>query len=339
MPTRFAVRSIERLCRQAADERSLRVAVLDVLVAELQVDAWAWLLTDPVTAVGTSPVADVPWLSDLPDQIRWKYLSSVNRWTSLEGPAGRLHHATDGDLALSPVWRHVLCRWSVVDAASLVLRDRHGTWGFLELWRCRPARPFTAEEEALLVAVAPLLTTALRRLAATTFDGPTDSAAVPVVLVLSERLQVRAQTPETDGLLRRLLPAPPDVPPVPAVAYNVAAQLLAREAGVDGNDASARLAAGGGRWIVARATRLGDDVAVVLSPASGTERLDVFVRASGLSERERQLVRHLADGCDTRTVAARMVLSEHTVQDHLKAVFGKTGVRSRRVLLARALGA
>ena len=41
---------------------------------------------------------------------------------------------------------------------------------------------------------------------------------------------------------------------------------------------------------------------------------------------------------DTRDVAARMFLSAHTVQDRLKSVFDKTGTRSRRTLLARALG-
>jgi DNA-binding CsgD family transcriptional regulator len=33
-----------------------------------------------------------------------------------------------------------------------------------------------------------------------------------------------------------------------------------------------------------------------------------------------------------------MFVSEHTVQDHLKSIFGKTSVHNRRTLLARALG-
>lgn len=46
----------------------------------------------------------------------------------------------------------------------------------------------------------------------------------------------------------------------------------------------------------------------------------------------------LVNGGDTRELACRLFVSEHTVQDHLRAIFTKTGVRSRTALLARAVG-
>jgi DNA-binding CsgD family transcriptional regulator len=79
-------------------------------------------------------------------------------------------------------------------------------------------------------------------------------------------------------------------------------------------------------------------IAVTIEPASPAERLGLFARAGGLTQRETELLRHLATGSDTRGLARRMSLSEHTVQDHLKSVFARTGTQSRRDLLARALG-
>lgn len=47
----------------------------------------------------------------------------------------------------------------------------------------------------------------------------------------------------------------------------------------------------------------------------------------------------LGDGLSSHAVAARLVLSEHTVNDHVKAVLEKAGARTRQVLMSRALGA
>jgi hypothetical protein len=79
------------------------------------------------------------WISqELPAQIRLKYLTPLNRWTTLTGsPVGSLDEATGGDLGQSLVWREMLADYGVVDAASLVLADQFGCWAFLELWRTR----------------------------------------------------------------------------------------------------------------------------------------------------------------------------------------------------------
>jgi DNA-binding CsgD family transcriptional regulator len=93
-----------------------------------------------------------------------------------------------------------------------------------------------------------------------------------------------------------------------------------------------------------RAARLGPafdqdaQIAVTLEGSSLPDRTAMFARACGLTARETELLDHLTAGVDTRTIAARMFLSENTVQDHLKSIFDKTGTRSRRALLSRAAG-
>lgn len=56
----------------------------------------------------------------------------------------------------------------------------------------------------------------------------------------------------------------------------------------------------------------------------------------GLTRREREVVQHLLCGLSTGDIAARMGISAHTVRDHLKHAFRKTGTGSRRELVALA---
>ena len=251
--------AIMRICRGEADVRTLRLEALDAIRRAVGFDAYAWLLTDPETSVGSSPLADVPCLPQLPQLIRLKYATAVNRWTGLPSGAASLHGATGGSLSLSLMWRELLSQYQVTDIASSVYRDRFGCWGFLDLWRIG-APAFTAADIEFLGHIAGPVTVALRQGLARTFIPATDGdqlPAGPVVLLLSPALEVRAQTPQTQRYLQVLVPPEAeDQAPVPAGAYNVAAQLLAAEAGVDDNPPVARVHLAGGRWLTLRAARM-----------------------------------------------------------------------------------
>jgi DNA-binding CsgD family transcriptional regulator len=338
-----------QLCQGDADARTLRLEVLAVLRRVIGFDAYVWVVTDPETSVGSAPLADVPCLPELPRLIRLKYLTTVNRWTGMTTPVAALRRATGGDLRRSLMWRDLLCRYGIGDIASAVHRDRFGCWAFLDLWRTGDASAFTSAELDFLHSIAGPLTTALRRSQAAAFAaGRADelASAGPVVLLLSPALEVRAQTPQTQRYLRLLVP--PDSaaqPPVPAGAYNVGAQLLAAEAGVDGNPPQARVHLGSGQWLTLRAARMDSArpvpdraVAVSIEATAPGERVSLFARACGLSSRETELLGHVVAGASTRAVARLMFVSENTVQDHLKSIFAKTDAHTRRTLLIRVLG-
>ncbi len=316
---------MERLCSGTLDAKVLRERALTELRRAVPFDAHVWTLTDPVTRIGTSPLADIPGLSwpDLPALIQSRYL----RWTNLLVGADPV------------VWR----RTDDVEVLTAVFADRFGCWAWLDLWRTSSS-PFTSNERDLVASVVPPLTTALRSAQARTFTHPSQVwSGGPAVLVLGADLQVQVGTPAAREALHRL--NPPDDPAVveqaiPAAAYNVAAALVAAENGVPIGPSWSRVHLGAGRWVTLRAARTAPDadIAVTIEESTPAERLEVFALAHALTPREREILAELTTGADSRHLAERLVLSEHTVNDHVKAILAKTGASTRPTLLARVAG-
>jgi DNA-binding CsgD family transcriptional regulator len=341
---------VARRCRDYdSDERPLRIALIEDLRSRVPFRAHVWALIDPETEVATAPLATVPdpLMAQLPGVVRRRYLTTVNRWDRMDAPVASLYQTTGGDPARSLLYREVLGPAGIGDIASIVFRDRFGIWAFLDLWRFDADAPFSDRELAILAQDVETITDALRRCQARSFDEPSPTAPRPgpAVLFLSPELEVRGQTPETDGYLRALLPPEVDRQPVPAGAYNVAAALLAYEAGIHHHPPVARVRLVAGLWLTFRAARVDSDrpaaerdVAVTIEVSSPAERRMLYARSHGLTARETEVLERLALGADTRTLAQALYLSEHTVQDHLKSIFEKTNTRNRRTLLSRIAG-
>jgi DNA-binding CsgD family transcriptional regulator len=101
-----------------------------------------------------------------------------------------------------------------------------------------------------------------------------------------------------------------------------------------GRATSARMRTVDGRWFLVDASRLDDGyVAVVMQPAPPAIVLDGALRAMGLTGREREVAALVLRGQSAKAIASALVISPWTVQDHLKAIYEKTGVRSRAELL------
>ena len=117
-------------------------------------------------------------------------------------------------------------------------------------------------------------------------------------------------------------------------------QALEREsAGTTGVPRS-RLRTESGRWLVVHASRLAGEeqngrIAVILELAQPLEIAPLIAAAYGLSDRERQILQQVLIGLSTSDISAALFISANTVQDHLKSIFEKTGVRSRRELVAQ----
>lgn len=134
----------------------------------------------------------------------------------------------------------------------------------------------------------------------------------------------------------------PEQTPLPIHVYEVVGRLLAAEAGEDpGRPPRVRVRTSNGRWAVVEAARvehIANTIAVSVRAASAEDVLQLVSRAYGLTTRERGLVALVLEGLDTRELAKRMFISTYTVKDHLKSVFDKAGVHSRRELVTGLFG-
>src|SRR5690606_17080984 len=96
-----------------------------------------------------------------------------------------------------------------------------------------------------------------------------------------------------------------------------------------------------GRWLVCHASssRRADGsigaTAVVIEPAQPAAIAPIIVEAYDLTDREQQIIRLIARGHTTGEIAGELLLSPHTVRDHIKAVFAKVGVSNRGELTAK----
>ena len=102
-------------------------------------------------------------------------------------------------------------------------------------------------------------------------------------------------------------------------------------------------AAGGRRFRDEEVTRVGGLLAPLISTVSRFRLAEELERLRGghtltapalavLSRREREITGDVAEGLSNKQIARRRGVSVHTVENHLRAIFRKTGVNSRTKL-------
>jgi DNA-binding CsgD family transcriptional regulator len=96
-----------------------------------------------------------------------------------------------------------------------------------------------------------------------------------------------------------------------------------------------------GRWLMLQASRTEpgpsrpSESVVVVAPAGPKEVLRLSAVGYGLSPREQEVAELAVRGISTKQISRALYISEYTVKDHLKNIFGKVGVRGRRALVKR----
>jgi len=307
-------------------------------------DGFCSMTVDPATMLLTSHIAhDSVRPEDVPRLGRNEFLEEdVNKFAVLARaapPAGVLTDATGHLPERSPRYRDILRPNGFRDELRVALLDEGACWGWVALYRREESGDFELVDAELVASLSPLLAAGLRRailLAAVATDEEPDA---PGLILLAAGGTVEATTPTVDRWLSKLIGEAPAEGDLPAVVNNVAYRALLGARGGASGGARARVPTSAGTWLVIHGAVVGDPeegrTAVILEPARSPEIAPLIIAAHGLTAREREVTQLVLHGLSTAEIAAQLHLSEYTVQDHLKAIFEKVGVRSRRELVAQ----
>lgn len=339
-------RALEKIAGLAAEPQSLVSFWLEasevIATAVPYMDTPCWYTVDPASLLITSHWN--PAMPELPPQ--WLameyYTDDVNKLADVARSASgmsTLHEATGGDPTASPRWQANIEYGGDQELVAALRTATGEVWGALGLYRATGAAMFDDTEKQWLTAATPHLAQGARRALlvgeATDPEGP----HAPGLVVLSEDFHVESTTPGVQEWLDDL-PDGGDGRLPPAV-LSVAGQALrtAVTGQRPGEVAMARVLARSGTWVVLHGAALvsGADrrIAVIVEPAHPARITPLLMAAYGLTARERDITRLVLQGGSTSQIAEELVVSPHTVQQHLKSIFDKTGVRSRRDLVGQ----
>ncbi len=227
------------------------------------------------------------------------------------------------------------------DELRVAFRDRGQVWGGAALFRDPEAGAFDRDEVEFMASLSSVMSGGMRAGLLTRFLGtPATTTAGPAVVIIGAEGTVQQMSAGAEERLNDLLGSAGALEAAGVITSLVGAARRYAAGQVD-LPPRCRVRSRSGMWLVLHATPLsprGDsygDVVVTIDEARPPEIVPLVVAAFDLTQRERDVTQLVLQGVDTKEIAATLHVSTYTVQDHLKSVFEKAGVRSRRELIAR----
>jgi DNA-binding CsgD family transcriptional regulator len=302
-----------------------------------------WYTLDPASLLITSHYN--PHMPQFPPEAlaHEYYGDDVNKIVDIarsESGVSTVHDAMGGDPRSSPRWQANMERGGDQEMVA-ALRTRSGeSWGALGLYRESGEPMFDENEKRFVQHAAPYLAEGARRSLLFGEATAPETPHAPGLLVLSQDWEVESSTPGVERWLEDLPDGDVRAGRMPSVVLTVAAQALRSTRNSQTAEvAMARVLTRSGAWVVLHgaALRTGSElrVAVIVEPAHPARITQLLMSAYGLTEREQEVTRLVLQGASTTQIATNLVVSPHTVQQHLKSIFDKTGVRSRRDLVGK----
>ncbi len=336
---------IAELARRGSDLVTFWRECTEVLEAAVpHTDEPCWYTVDPASLLTTSHYHEgLPEFP--PEMLRHEYydddVHQIADVARSEAGISTLHEATGGNPASSPRWHMNMAMGGDQEMIAALRTGTREVWGAVGIYRAPGEPMFDSEEKAFLRAIRADLATGARTglLVGEARDPQWPDS--PGLVVLSESGEVESATPGVERWLSDLPDGNWEAGRLPTAVHAVAGRALRAAGGSDdpGEVALARVLSRSGTWVVLHGASLvasgSRRAAVIVEPAHPARLAPLLMSAYGLTEREQEVTRLVLRGDATARIAERLVVSPHTVQEHLKKIFEKTGVRSRRELVGK----
>jgi DNA-binding CsgD family transcriptional regulator len=303
-----------------------------------------WFTLDPASLLVTSHFHE--GLAELPAE--WMaheyYEDDVNKLVDVARSRRgicTLHEATGGDPSSSRRWHWNMTMGGDQEMIAALRTPAGQVWGALSLYREPGAPTFDHDDLEFVRSLAPCFAQGARRALLIGEASDPEGPQSPGLVVLSQDWNVESVTPGVERWLAELPDGDWDAGRLPSSVLAVAGRALrtAEDPDSPGEIAVSRVLARSGTWVVLHGAPLVADgtrrVAVIVEPGHPARISPLLMSAYGLTEREQDVTRLVLQGESTAQIAERLVVSPHTVQQHLKNVFEKTGVRRRRDLVGK----
>ncbi|WP_338543553.1 helix-turn-helix transcriptional regulator [Paenibacillus tundrae] len=348
--------SITNLEKETWTSRTYREAALQHILTRIPYDAYCFTTVDPHTLLSTGAVTedgieaihDHLFLNEYTEEDLHKYADMIRsgKHTAI------LRAALDETTERSARYETILKPAGFSDELRAVLICDGACWGYLTLYRRTETALFTEEERVLLQDWTGSLARMLRKTQQSLMDEIlSGSPQEPGIMVVSDAFKLLSLNEAAEHWLTQLraLEQLDDnvIPrPVRAVSSHLLSRLLRpsnlntssepRAAFTSQSKACIQLL--DGRYLVLHASRMrtldgSGQIAIRLEQAMPQDLLPLLADSHGLSDRERELLGYVLRSYSSKEIAAAMFISAYTVQDHLKSIFAKTGVYSRRELI------
>ncbi len=269
----------------------------------------------------------------------------VNKFTELarqERKAATLAEATGGHPERSPRFRNFLSRGGLGPELRSAFVADGTTWGSLILARQADQPDFTERDVDLLDRASALFARTVRRgLVMEACESREQVPDAPGVVELDPKGALLRASSSAEPLLAELSGSGVDAGARAPAVHAVAAatrDAIAQAGGAAGATLpSAPVRTSAGTWLVLHGGLLGGpsgEVAVFIQRAHPTLVAPLLLKAYGLTAREQEVAQLMLRGATTVQAASQLKISPHTVTDHIKSIFDKTGARTRGELSA-----